>query len=61
VSFPVSTGMSENVATLLSSYTDSKLLYPAFVISLKKRVWLTRGQVRHKCVLQKWANPGHPK
>lgn len=38
-SFPVSIGMSENISTRLSSYTNSKLLYPRFVISLKKHVF----------------------
>lgn len=37
--FPVSIGMSENVGTHLSSYTNSKLLYLRFLISLKKHVF----------------------
>lgn len=38
-SSPVSIGTSEDVSTHLSSHTNSKLLYPRFVISLKKYVF----------------------
>lgn len=42
-SCPVSISMSENVSINSSSYTNSELLYPRFVISLKKCVFGLHG------------------
>lgn len=57
-SCPVSISMSENVSINLSSYTNSKLLYPRFFMSLKKCVFGLQGSCKAQVHFTKMDKPG---